>query len=128
MVATRPILHKCDDTIRLAGGKGLGPISPTRRGAVFCSFLALALRKELQDRLAAAGLDPEWAEVLRDLDRLQEVEVAQDGKRFVLRTPVVGRAGKLFRNHPAEAAGQAAAGMVCGCQCQGRSSASCCAE
>ncbi len=64
---------------------------------MFCSFLALVLRKKLQDRLAAAGLAPEWAEVLRDLDRLQEVDVAQDGKRFVLRTPVVGCAGKLFQ-------------------------------
>lgn len=69
----------------------------TIRGHVFCSFLALVLRKELQDHLAAAGLKPEWAEVVRDLDRLQEVEVEQDGKRFVLRTPVVGCAGKLFR-------------------------------
>ena len=82
LLATRPIFHKCDATIR---------------GHVFCSFLALVLRKELQDRLAAAGLVPEWAEVLRDLDRLQEVEVQQDDKRFVLRTPVTGCAGKLFQ-------------------------------
>ena len=82
LLATRPIFHKCDATIR---------------GHVFCSFLALVLRKELQDRLAAAGLAPEWAEVLRDLDRLQEVEVTQDGKRFVLRTPTTGCAGKLFQ-------------------------------
>ena len=82
LLATRPIFHKCDATIR---------------GHVFCSFLALVLRKELQDRLAAAGLAPEWAEVLRDLDRLQEVEVEQDAKRFVLRTPVTGCAGKLFQ-------------------------------
>jgi hypothetical protein len=82
LLATRPIFHKCD---------------ATSRGHVFCSFLALVLRKELQDRLAAAGLDPEWAEVLRDLERLQEVEVTQDGKRFVLRTPVTGCAGKLFQ-------------------------------
>jgi hypothetical protein len=82
LLATRPIFHKCDATIR---------------GHVFCSFLALVLRKELQDRLAAAGLAPEWAEVLRDLDRLQEVEVEQDGKCFVLRTPVIGCAGKLFQ-------------------------------
>jgi hypothetical protein len=82
LLATRPIFHKCDATIR---------------GHVFCSFLALVLRKELQDRLAAAGLAPEWAEVLRDLDRLQEVEVEQDAKRFILRTPVTGCAGKLFQ-------------------------------
>jgi hypothetical protein len=82
LLATRPIFHKCDATIR---------------GHVFCSFLALVLRKELQDRLAADGLDPEWAEILRDLDRLQEAEVEQDGKRFVLRTPTTGCAGKLFQ-------------------------------
>jgi transposase len=82
LLATRPIFHKCDATIR---------------GHVFCSFLALVLRKELQDRLAAAGLTLEWAEVLRDLDRLQEVEVDQDGKRFILRTPTTGCAGTLFQ-------------------------------
>ena len=45
----------------------------------------------------ARGFQPEWDEVRRDLDRLQEVEVEQDGKRFVLRTPVTGCAGKLFQ-------------------------------
>src|SRR5215831_13373368 len=40
LLATRPIFHKYDETIR---------------GHVFCSFLALVLRKELEDRLAAAG-------------------------------------------------------------------------
>ena len=64
---------------------------------MFCSFLALVLQKDLRDRLAAAGLDFEWADVLRDLDCLQEVEVEQDGKRFILRTPTAGCAGKLFQ-------------------------------
>jgi hypothetical protein len=82
LLATRPIFHKRDATIR---------------GHVFCSFLALVLQKALRDRLAAAGLDVEWADVLRDLDRLQEVEVEQDGKRFILRTPTTGCAGKLFQ-------------------------------
>jgi hypothetical protein len=82
LLATRPIFHKCDATIR---------------GHVFCSFLALVLKKELADRCAARGFQPEWAEVLRDLDRLQEVEVEQDGKRFILRTPTTGCAGKLFQ-------------------------------
>jgi hypothetical protein len=61
---------------------------------VFCSFLAVVLRKELDERLAAARLKPEWRELLADLDRLQEIEVEQDGKRFILRTPVTGVAGK----------------------------------
>jgi len=82
LLATRPIFHKRDATIR---------------GHVFCSFLALVLQKELADRCAARGFQPGWAEILRDLDRLLEVEVEQDGKRFILRTPVTGSAGKLFQ-------------------------------
>lgn len=82
LLETRPIFHQRDDTIR---------------GHVFCSFLALILRKELEDRLAVYGCKVEWADVLRDLDRLQEIEIDQDGKRFCLRTPVTGVAGKLFQ-------------------------------
>ncbi len=81
LLATRPIFHKLDETIA---------------GHVFCSFLALVLRKALEDRLAARGLKFEWADVLRDLERLQEIEVEQDDKRFILRTPTTGVAGKLF--------------------------------
>ena len=55
------------------------------------------LRKELDDRLAAAQVKPEWRVLLADLDRLQEIEVEQDGKRFILRTPVSGVAGKVFQ-------------------------------
>jgi hypothetical protein len=82
LLATRPIYHQTDAAIR---------------GHVFCSFLALVLRKELEERLASAGLKPEWSELLADLDRLQEIETAQDGKRFILRTPVSGVAGKVFQ-------------------------------
>ena len=39
----------------------------------------------------------EWDDILRDLDRLQEIELEQDGKRFLLRTPTTGVAGKLFQ-------------------------------
>jgi hypothetical protein len=82
LLETQPIYHQSDAAIR---------------GHVFCSFLALVLRKELQDRLAAAHLQPEWRAVLADLDRLQEIETEQDGKRFILRTPVTGVAGKMFQ-------------------------------
>jgi DDE family transposase len=82
LLRTRPIYHASDAAIR---------------GHVFCSFLALVLRKELEDRCRAAGLHPEWGDVLRDLDRLQEVELAKNGKRLILRTPVTGIAGKLFQ-------------------------------
>lgn len=82
VLETRPIHHKTDAGIR---------------GHVFSSFLALVLRKTLETRLAAAGLKPEWDEVRRDIDRLQEIETEQDGKHFILRTPVTGIAGKVFQ-------------------------------
>ena len=82
LLETRPIFHKCDDTIR---------------GHVFCSFLALLLRKELQDRLEAAGKRYEWSEILSDLEALQYVEVAHQGKRFLLRSEVRGSCGAVFR-------------------------------
>jgi len=82
LLATRPIYHQTDEAIR---------------GHVFCSFLALVLRKDLEERLATARLKPEWRELLTDLDRLQEIDAEQDGKRFVLRTPVTGIAGKAFQ-------------------------------
>jgi hypothetical protein len=82
LLATRPIFHKCDETIR---------------GHIFCSFLALVLRKELMDRLAAAGRDLEWAEVIFDLERLVETEIAQDGKRFLVRPAAPGCAGVVFQ-------------------------------
>ena len=82
VLATRPIYHSSDMAIR---------------GHVFCSFLALLLTKELEDRLHRHSIAAEWDDVLRDLDRLQEIELEQDGKRFLLRTPTTGVAGKLFQ-------------------------------
>jgi transposase len=82
LLETRPIYHKCDDTIR---------------GHVFCSFLALVLRKELQDRLDAQGSEVEWADVIRDLDALEQVEVEQDGKRFLLRPEAREGCSAAFR-------------------------------
>jgi len=82
LLETRPIYHQRDETIR---------------GHVFCSFLALLLRYELQTRLAAHGKVLEWADVVDDLERLQYVEVEQDGKRFRLRTELQGSCGQVFR-------------------------------
>ena len=82
VLATRPIYHSSDMAIR---------------GHVFCSFLALLLVKELEDRLRRHGIAAEWGDILRDLDRLQEIQLDQDGKRFLLRTPTTGVAGKLFQ-------------------------------
>ena len=81
-LATRPIFHKCDDTIR---------------GHVFCSFLALLLRHELEARVGERGWKLEWADVIRDLNRLQELELELDGKGYVLRTEAKGTVGKVFQ-------------------------------
>ena len=64
---------------------------------MFCSFLALVLRQELQARLEGRGHKLEWADLIQDLDRLQVVEVEQDGKRFLLRTEAQGTCGKVFQ-------------------------------
>jgi hypothetical protein len=64
---------------------------------VFCSFLALVLRYELQSRLKAKGRDFEWADVLRDLERVQQVEVEHQGHRFYLRSQLMGTAGRVFQ-------------------------------
>ena len=82
LLETRPIFHKCDETIR---------------GHVFCSFLALVLRKELLDRLEAQGEKLEWAEVLRDLEALEYTEVDSQGKRFLLRSDLGNTTAAVFR-------------------------------
>ena len=72
LLATRPVFHRTDAAIR---------------GHVFCTFLALVLRRELLDRLAARGGDvPEWQCIIDDLLDLSAVEVEQDGRRALLRT------------------------------------------
>ncbi len=71
LLATRPIFHKTDAGIR---------------GHVFCTFLALVLRKELRDRLAARRSKLEWQRIIDDLVDLSEIDVEQDGRRARLRT------------------------------------------
>jgi hypothetical protein len=68
---TRPIFHKIDETIR---------------GHVFCSFLALVLKKALEERIAALGRSGSWPEIIADLDSLTETEIEHDGKRFLVRS------------------------------------------
>ena len=82
LLDTRPIYHKCDETIR---------------GHVFCSFLALLLRKELQDRMAGKSGRLEWGDVIRDLDNLVEMEITIDGKGHVFRSPAKGSVTNVFQ-------------------------------
>jgi len=49
------------------------------------------------ERCAAAAFHPEWGDVLRDLDRLQTVDIEKDGQRITLRTPATGVSGLLFK-------------------------------
>ncbi len=83
VLTTRPIYHKCDETIR---------------GHVFCSFLALVLMKELQERLDSRNEQKlEWGEMLRDLEELKQITITSDGKEVILRTELKGDTGKVFQ-------------------------------
>jgi hypothetical protein len=79
---TRPIFHQRDETIR---------------GHVFCSFLALVLRKELDRRLDLAGYTFEWANVKQDLRALQEITIEDNDKSLAIRSECLGFCGKIFQ-------------------------------
>lgn len=82
ILETRPIYHKCNETIR---------------GHVFCSFLALLLKTELERRMKFADLQCEWAQVLRGLEALQQVEATFEDKRFLLRSQLGAEASAALR-------------------------------
>jgi len=71
LLMTRPIFHKLDETIR---------------GHVFCSFLALVLKKALEDRIGALNRAASWTDIIADLNSLTETEIEQEGKRFIVRS------------------------------------------
>lgn len=75
VLETRPIYHKCDETIR---------------GHVFCSFLALVLMKELYSRLEFKEQHYEWNDILRDLGALREVTLQMKDQTYYLRTELRG--------------------------------------
>lgn len=82
VVDTRPVYHQRDENIT---------------GHIFCSFLALALRKELDRRLEKSGHYIEWADIKQDLKSLQEVIIEDKGKSLTLRTECLGTCGKVFQ-------------------------------
>ena len=79
---TRPIFHSSDAAIR---------------GHVFCSFLALALQKHLDDLLHEAGPKPEWKVLLRDLDRLTETTIRHNGADWRVRSDASPAVAALFK-------------------------------
>jgi len=82
MLETRPIFHQRDDTIR---------------GHVFCSFLALVLRKELERHLEKAGHVFEWSHIKQDLQALQETHIEENGHQLAIRSKAEGVCGKVFQ-------------------------------
>jgi transposase len=82
LLRTRPIFHKYDETIR---------------GHVFCSFLALVIRKELERKIEESGYIFEWADIKRDLESLVETEISYKGKTFIVRSECQGTCGKIFQ-------------------------------
>ena len=82
VLETRPVYHQRDENIR---------------GHVFCSFLSLVLRKELDRRLEEDGHAFEWADIKQDLKALEEVVIEDNGRSLALRTQCVGTCGKVFQ-------------------------------
>jgi transposase len=82
ILETRPIYHKRDATIR---------------GHVFCSFLALLLKQELESRMKRTDLQWEWKELIRGLDALQQVEANLKGRRFLFRSQLTADASQAVR-------------------------------
>ena len=81
ILETRPVYHQSDAAIA---------------GHLFCSFLALLLRKDLDERLTSAGV-AEWDDIVRDLDRVEQITVEQGTKRFMLRPEAPGCAAGVFK-------------------------------
>ncbi len=82
VIETRPIYHKCDETIR---------------GHVFCSFLALVVLKEFQARMDARGWQAEWKRLKDDLNALEEITIENAGRTFIIRSRTRGDAGKALQ-------------------------------
>jgi transposase len=82
MLETRPIFHQRDDTIR---------------GHVFCSFLALVLRKELERDLEKVGHVFEWSHIKQDLQAMQETLIEENGNQLAIRSKTEGVCGKVFQ-------------------------------
>jgi hypothetical protein len=77
----RPIFHHHDDT---------------SVGHIVGCFLALRLEVDLQQRLDQRKVDISWPDLMRDLGQVQAVTVDLDGRRYRLRTDLVGAAYEAF--------------------------------
>jgi transposase len=82
MLETRPVYHHNDANIV---------------GHVFCSFLALVLRKDLEQRLSDAGHQFEWSDIKQDIKALRQIEIHEGDARFAIRSECKGHCGKIFQ-------------------------------
>ena len=82
ILETRPIYHRWNETIC---------------GHVFCSFLALLLKHDLESRMRQAGMQWEWAEVIRGLDNLHQVQANFQGRSFLFRSQLQAHASAAIR-------------------------------
>jgi len=78
----RPIYHHRDDT---------------SIGHIVASFLALRLEVDLQKRLDDRGVEVSWPDLMRDLASVHSVMIDLDGKRYQLRTQLVGSSHHSFQ-------------------------------
>ncbi len=85
VLETRPIYHQRDETIRRH---------------VFCSFLALVLRKELNSRLEEARFSFKWSDIKQDLKALQETVIEENSKRLAVRSQCLGTLSSCLHLSP----------------------------
>jgi len=78
---TRPIFHQLDERII---------------GHIFCSFLALVLKKELISLLDKNGYVFTWRQIIDDLNSLGYMEVDNGIKKFKIRSNAVRCTSKIF--------------------------------
>ncbi len=67
------------------------------RGHIMVCFLAFVLEVVMMRRLKEVGYEGSYREVMEDVERLKAVEVTVDGKRYLVRTELEGKAYEAFR-------------------------------
>jgi hypothetical protein len=66
------------------------------KGHIFVCFLSLYLAALIRRKLANAGHNIPWDEVIRDLSSVRAVTVQLGGEKYLMRTPLAGWAGTIF--------------------------------
>ena len=65
---------------------------------MFCSFLALVLRKELDRYLELSGMNYEWFDIKQDLNNWIEVTIDNGGKEATIRIKARGVCSSVFKS------------------------------